>query len=104
MSSTLPTYTTLLVWGTFVFAFVAVVFILMGFKENRAQLVSEEPVYAVVAALAALGCAYLNILVEPLTAIWIGFVVAVLAAWGSIVDHNRLAKSRRPAGPRGKRP
>lgn len=106
MPNSLPTYASLLVWGSLVFVLVAVVFILLGFKENRANLVSEETPWAVVASLAALGCAWLNILVEPLTALWIAFVIAVLAAWGAIMDHHRVTVARRPAAAakKGKRP
>jgi hypothetical protein len=98
----LPGYAPLLFWATIFLAVITAFFVLSGMRVNRGELISADPPTFAAISLAALGCAAVDILLDPLVLLWIGFVAGLLAAWGAAVDRNRRAPpiEKKPVKPR----
>lgn len=87
----LPGYAPFLFWATILLAAVTAFFVLGGMRVNRGELISADPPIFAAVSLAALGCAAVGILLDPLILLWVAFIAALLAAWGAAVDRNRRA-------------
>jgi hypothetical protein len=87
----LPAYAPFLFWGTILLALVTAFFVLNGMRVNRGELISGDPPTFAAGSIAALVCAALGLLLDPLVWLWIAFVVGIMGAWGAAVDTNRRA-------------
>ncbi len=101
----LPAYAPILFWLTILFAVLTAFFVVSGMRVNRGEIISSDPPIFAAASLAALACAALGILLDPLILLWIAFGAGLLATWGAAVDTNRRSppverKKPKPKVPR----
>ena len=99
----LPAYAPVLFWLTILFAVLTAFFVVSGMRVNRGEIISADPPIFAATSLAALACAAMGILLDPLILVWIAFVAGLLATWGAAVDTNRrsppVEKKKRPVKP-----
>jgi phosphatidylserine synthase len=97
----LPAYAPFLFWATILLAVMTAFFVISGMRVNRGDIISSDPPTIAAISLAALVCASLEVLADPLVMLWIAFVAGLLATWGAAVDTNRRSDA---SGTQKKRP